>query len=105
MIEHFTTNFVQLQRGWTPLHAAADACQLATLRVLLEEGLASATIETSDGLTALHLAARHARDDLVSYLLRSGQLRFYSLLRDPKANLLDKHSADAFILIYYTVIK
>lgn len=90
------------------MHAAADACQLATLRVLLDEGRASATIEAADGVTALHLAARHARADLVSYLLRSGQLAFYGLLPDQKVltlAMLTLHAQHAALpLPIYTVL-
>lgn len=45
--------------GWTPLHTAAAAGEAGAVKVLLQR--ADARCRTSDGATAIHLAAEQAR--------------------------------------------
>ena len=57
-------------RWYCALHYAAEAGHAPLIDLLVGEGLAEAESETRDGLTALHLAARHGHYTTVAALLR-----------------------------------
>ena len=57
-------------RWYCALHYAAEAGHAPLIDLLVGEGLAEAESETRDGLTALHLAARHGHYATVAALLR-----------------------------------
>lgn len=60
-----------MQYGLTPLHKAAVAGQLASIRTLLEYK-ADSSLATADGLTAAHLAAWKGQREVLR-LLASGR--------------------------------
>jgi ankyrin repeat protein len=59
------------QRGWTPLHAAAERGRREAAEFLLDKG-ADWEATDQDGQTPLHLAAKRANDKVVKLLVARG---------------------------------
>jgi ankyrin repeat protein len=71
--------------GFTPLHSAAAARNLAIVRALLEHG-APVNARQQKGWTALHAAAQHGDQAMVELLLKYGA--------NPNAKNDDGHTPD-----------
>lgn len=65
------TFYILISKGWTPLHAAAEAGHDAIVRLLLDHG-ATVSAMTDTGYLPLHLAASGGHLASVSHLVEAG---------------------------------
>jgi ankyrin repeat protein len=67
LLKHGAPVNARQQHGWTPLHAAAQNGNLEIIEILLQNG-ADPSIKNEEGVTALDLARKQNRTDVVNRL-------------------------------------